>query len=122
MKMKITGLRLVLLFILISLMVTACNTNNKAAPNPSLTPNSTQKSVRPLAVENEVTTRIKTAAQKVSGVQKTTVAIQGVDVIVGVEVNTLTKNKRQIELDVYNAVKKVEPHYNVYVTTSPETQ
>lgn len=123
MKKRYTGLTIAL--ICLSFMILSACGNNQIKSNSlqnrtSKIQNTPGKMDHPLTQEQQVTGKIKGAAEKVVGVNKATVAIHGVNVLVGVEANNAVKGKRLIEREVYFAVKKVEPNYNIYVTADTQ--
>ncbi|HBI04829.1 MAG TPA: hypothetical protein DDY49_12465 [Paenibacillaceae bacterium] len=100
---------------LVLMMVTGCGTPNDTGQQ------STQRiQSKAMGKDSALTNRIQTIAQKVNGVKKANVSVNGVTVLVGIEADQKSaRNKRDIELDVYHALKKTETHNNIYVTTDP---
>lgn len=100
-------------FICLFMMITGCGTLNDTGQQ------STQKiQSKAMGTDSALTNRIQTIVHKVNGVKKANVSVNGVTVLVGVEVvQNTTRNKRDIELDVYHAIKQAETHNNIYVTT-----
>jgi hypothetical protein len=109
---RITILSIGFIYFLL-MMATGCGTPNDTSQQ------STQKiQSQATGQDSALANRIQTIAQKVNGVKKVNVSVNGVTVLVGIEPDPNTaRNKRDIELDVYHALKKRETNNNIYVTT-----
>ncbi|TCS82068.1 YhcN/YlaJ family sporulation lipoprotein [Tepidibacillus fermentans] len=67
--------------------------------------------------------RLADIAARVNGVHDATVVIAGGNVYVGINLNDRIQTGPQsdaVERNVYHAVKKAAPHYNVYITSDAD--
>lgn len=64
----------------------------------------------------QVAARASEAAEKVTGVNRATSVVQGMDIVVGIDTN-YRGNVQALELKVKRAISRSEQGYNVYVTS-----
>ncbi|MFV9510389.1 YhcN/YlaJ family sporulation lipoprotein [Tepidibacillus sp. LV47] len=79
--------------------------------------------VTPYANVNREADRLADIAARINGVDDATVVIAGGNVYVGIDLNDRIQSGTQsetVERNVYNAVKKAAPRYNVYVTSDAD--
>jgi hypothetical protein len=112
-RITILSIGIICLFLM---MVTGCGTNNNTNQQSSQRIQS-----KDMGNDRALTNRIQTIAQKINGVKKANVSVNGVNVLIGIEPDPTTKRKkRDIELDVYYAIKQTETNHNIYVTTDSQ--
>lgn len=96
------------------------NYTNGMQPYGNYTPYAAPGGVHPYTTGNTkqhaAADRAASVAAKVPGVTHATAVVHGKDVVVGLDINNVTRGRAKIERDVQRAVKSAEPGYNVHVT------
>ncbi|MEN6460515.1 MAG: YhcN/YlaJ family sporulation lipoprotein [Syntrophomonas sp.] len=97
------------------------NTTNPKVTTPAPT---TPKATTPTTNNSkQLVNRVNAAAEKVSGVRKATTVVSGKMIYIGLDLNAnLEKNKSaQVERNVADKIKKMEPTYTVGVASDVDT-
>ncbi|WP_458415124.1 YhcN/YlaJ family sporulation lipoprotein [Schinkia sp. CFF1] len=79
----------------------------------------TQDATNDIRSAQQVASRASEAAEKISGVKRAVSVVQGMDIVVGIDVNQ-RGDIQTLEQKVKQVISKNEQGYNVYVTSDPD--
>lgn len=107
-----------------SLILGGCSTTaKKPIQDNTTTRNKTNVTTPGANNYKQVANRVANAAEKVNGVRQATAVVSGKMIYIGLDLvaNLEKMTAADVEQNVLNKIKKMEPNYTVYVASDPDT-